>query len=145
MPDHGRSGKSRPQVAAALVALWAALSVSGCKRLTRGARERFGTQFSCPEDRVEVRARDDLDPGMVVYPAETPPEEIKDDPGRLAKWKKDLEAHRDRWRDADDKAEVFDVSGCGHAARYVCYHPRSMSANAGSIDESSVECLASHP
>ncbi|MBL9028239.1 MAG: hypothetical protein JNL21_38960 [Myxococcales bacterium] len=80
-------------------------STVGCKGLETGAKEHFGEKFSCPEDRVEVRARPDLKWSKVVFgdrPQEGPPDEVKKDPGRLAKWHED---HK------DDNAIM------------ACYHP----------------------
>jgi hypothetical protein len=41
------------------------LLTAGCQSYESSAREEFSTHFSCPTDRVDVRARPDLDPRAV--------------------------------------------------------------------------------
>ncbi len=97
-------------------------STVGCKGLETGAKEHFGEKFSCPEDRVEVRARPDLKWSKVVFgdrPQEGPPDEVKKDPGRLAKWHED---HKDD-NATLDRLDVFEAKGCGHELIMACYHP----------------------
>jgi hypothetical protein len=79
------------------------------------ASEQFGTQFSCPKDRVEAKRRPDLDPSNAV-PVTQPPDEVKSDPGRLAKWNAD----QDKRRSLKSDQQVFEVTGCGHTQLLNC-------------------------
>ncbi|MGK3995561.1 hypothetical protein [Sorangium sp. So ce1024] len=102
------------------------LSSAGCKRLKTGAREDFAKRHSCPEDRVEVIERDDVKWSTVVFgagPQETPPDEVKSDPGRLAKWNADRAAKDAEMRATLDDLDVFQVRGCGHDELVACAHP----------------------
>lgn len=100
--------------------------VGGCKRLRTGAREEFGKIYSCPEERVEVRARDDLKYGDIILSGratKTPPDEVRADPGRLAKWQSDRRAEDETLRDSLNERDVFEVKGCDHVSFFGCYHP----------------------
>ncbi|WP_437977625.1 hypothetical protein WMF11_12400 [Sorangium sp. So ce295] len=104
----------------------AMLSSAGCKRLKTGAGEDFAKRYSCPEDRVEVRARTDVKWGTVVLGGrspEAPPAEVKDDPGRLAKWNADRAEKDAETRKRLDDLDVFQVIGCGHDELVACAHP----------------------
>ncbi|MDC0684952.1 MULTISPECIES: hypothetical protein [Sorangium] len=111
------------------ICLWTVLVVlssAGCKRLKTGAREDFAERYSCPEDRVEVRERDDVKWSTVVLgdaPREAPPAEVKNDPGRLAKWHADRAEQDAETRETLDDLDVFQVRGCGHDELVACSHP----------------------
>jgi hypothetical protein len=117
----------RPLLAAACLLLLP-LGATACKRLSTGAREDFAARHSCPEDRVEVKTRSDLQPAQVLgrageMPA-TPPDEVKKDPGRYAKWQKDQAERREATLATYSVYEVIEASGCGHNELLVCHHPR---------------------
>ncbi len=103
--------------------------VSGCKRLGTGAREDFARRYSCPEDRIAVNARSDLRAQDVLgagqQPEVQPPHEVKSDPGRYAEWKKDQAEQQRRLAASYADWEVFELTGCGHAATLACHHPRT--------------------
>lgn len=103
-----------------------ALACFGCRRLLTGAREQFGTTYSCPEDRVAVKSRDDLKWGALVFGGrskEEPPAEVANDPGRLAKWQSDQEEKSTKSQDSlNDKVDVYQVTGCGHDVLMGCWH-----------------------
>ncbi|WP_437655660.1 hypothetical protein [Sorangium sp. So ce1182] len=118
--------------------LLAVVFSSGCKRLKTGAREEFGRKHSCPEDRITVRSRDDVKWGSVVLanrPAEAPPDEVKNDPGRLAKWQKDRAEEDAATREGLDDLDVFEVKGCGHEVLMACAHPAGSSGEGVATDE----------
>lgn len=100
------------------------LACFGCNRLSTGAREQFATTYSCPEDRVEVKSREDLKWGALVLGArnkEAPPAEIAQDPGRLAKWQSDQEEKSKSLDSLSDKVDVYQVTGCGHDVLMGCW------------------------
>jgi hypothetical protein len=104
-----------------------ALTTTACKQLTSGAREDFAARYSCPEDRVEVKPRADLQPAQALgkmneAPA-TPPDEVKRDPGRYAKWQQDQADRREAKLATYIGYEVMEASGCGHTEILVCHHP----------------------
>ncbi|WP_148314293.1 hypothetical protein [Sorangium cellulosum] len=110
----------------------------GCKRLKTGAREEFGRKHSCPEDRITVRSRDDVKWGAIVLakrPAEAPPDEVKNDPGRLAKWQKDRAEEDAATRESLDELDVFEVKGCGHEVFMACAHPGGGAGEGVATDE----------
>ncbi|XXT19530.1 hypothetical protein WME94_55840 [Sorangium sp. So ce429] len=110
--------------------LLAVVFSSGCKRLKTGAREEFGRKHSCPEDRITVRSRDDVKWGSIVLAnrsAAAPPDEVKNDPGRLAKWQKDQAEEDAATRERLDELDVFEVKGCGHEVFMACAHPAGSS------------------
>jgi hypothetical protein len=115
----------RPLLPAACLLL--ALGATACKQLSSGAREDFAARYSCPEDRVVVKTRDDLTPaqalGKANEPAAQPPDEVKRDPGRLAKWQKDQAERREARLATYIGYEVIEASGCGHTDILVCHHP----------------------
>jgi hypothetical protein len=115
----------RPLLAACLLVL--PLAAIACKQLTSGAREDFAARYSCPEDRVEVKSRADLQPAQVLHrssdaPAE-PPDEVRRDPGRYARWQKDQADRREARAATYIGYEVIEASGCGHTDLLVCHHP----------------------
>ena len=122
----------------AIVALIGIFIAVAYKRLDTGALEAFSTRFSCPKDRVVVRARDDVDAGLAVHPKRSPPAEIQADPARLAQFNADEDARRAKWRSSDNEAKVFEASGCGHDLLLVCFH----TVRGGqTVDLSRVSCV----
>lgn len=102
------------------------LLLAGCERLSTGAREDFGRRYSCPDDRVTVKSREDLQADQVLglrLPEPQPPAEVKSDPGRFAKWQADRAQDRTRMAALNEHYEVFEVSGCGHTDVVACRHP----------------------
>src|SRR5690349_10774430 len=93
-----------------LVLAAGALSLAGCKKLTTGAREEFAKKYSCPLDRVGVRLREDLRYGDLVVeePDDPPPEEVKRDPARLAKFKADRARQLSAARASLNDLDVFE-------------------------------------
>ncbi len=105
------------------LSLGTTLVLAGCKPLKTGAREEFSRQFSCPEERVEVTERHDTTYGALVLqatPMETPTDEVKKDPGRLAKWQQDQQKKRDELQKGLDTLTLFEVHGCDHTALLGC-------------------------
>jgi hypothetical protein len=103
------------------------LTATACKQLSSGAREDFAARYSCPEDRVEVKPRVDLQPAQVLHRAsdapQTPPDEVKRDPGRLVKWERDQADRRESRAATYIGYEVLQATGCGHDEILVCHHP----------------------
>jgi hypothetical protein len=100
--------------------LLAVLSPIACS-LANGAKSDFSAAYTCPADRVEVRARPDLHPSDFKRKTrpKTPPGEVAADPERLRMW----QAEQDRLRNYDDNYHsVYEVSGCGHVVLYECGH-----------------------
>jgi hypothetical protein len=93
--------------------------------LAAGVRKDFGTTFSCPEERVAVKERSDIDPVQALAPGTvfamgTPPDEVKADPERLAKWTSDQKAKIDGQRASYTGQTIFEVTGCGHTQFLGC-------------------------
>jgi hypothetical protein len=101
---------------AALV-LAGGLALAGCTSKESGAREEFSRDFTCPPERVDVRARGDLKPADFLKPA-TPSPEVAADAERLKLW----QAQQDKQReDANPFGyEVFEARGCAHQTLYFC-------------------------
>lgn len=95
------------------------LSASACKSKEQGARESFSDDFTCPLDRVEVRARPDVKPSDLAK-REEPPADIKADPGRLQLWQSKKDEER---RKSDDRCEMFEARGCGKQTLLCCSRP----------------------
>jgi hypothetical protein len=102
----------------ALGAATACLAISSCQGLSDGAKESFSTEHTCPVDRVEARARPDLQHSSFST-AERPPADIAADPGRLAMWQAREEKTRTAW---DSTYEIYEARGCGKQAFYGCQH-----------------------
>jgi hypothetical protein len=106
-----------------------ALVQHGCKSLESGALEAFARLFSCPEDRVTVTPRNDIDPvallGSEPISDDKAAEEVRRDPGRLAKWRQDREADRRTETKEHSRYRAFEVAGCDHSVLMLCVHPRS--------------------
>ena len=103
------------------------LAAFGCKRLSTGAREEFGKAYSCPEDRVEVKARDDLTWSSLLSSGpseEVPPDDVAKDPARRAKWQQDRDdAQQSLNHSVDSRVDVYQAIGCGHDVLMGCWHP----------------------
>jgi hypothetical protein len=103
------------------------LFLAGCQGLESGAKEQFGSKYSCPADRVTAKQRSDLRGSQVLGTRSTPrdpPDEVKRDPARLAKWNADREKERSSIESLYDSDDVFEVSGCDHTVFMGCHHPR---------------------
>ncbi len=124
LPDHVRWLERRLLVAVCLL-----VPLLGCTRLSTGARKDFARQYSCPDDRVQVRSRDDLNAKDLLAPnrapAPPPPLEVKNDPARYALWKANQAAARAREAAPYGAYEVFTVTGCGHTELLACRHPQT--------------------
>jgi|HubBroStandDraft_2_1064218.scaffolds.fasta_scaffold221474_2 hypothetical protein len=111
---------------AAFLALCLGLSCAGalgCKRVSEGARQHFANQFFCPEANIDVWERPDFDPLQAVAPVEPraeTPEEVKNSPALLEKWKADLDIHREEVREEYSDYEVFQLTGCDHTELLGC-------------------------
>jgi len=101
------------------VCVWTVVMAVGqlaCQSLSDGAKGDFSRTFTCPMDRIEVRARPELHPGDWLK-LKTPPSEVASDPGRLRMWQDE----QDRLRTSADKYHsIFEARGCGHQALYEC-------------------------
>ena len=98
-----------------LFAPFMALVLAGCSKES-GARERFSQEFTCPEDRVEVRERKDLTPSMLRVQVPPPPE-IASDPARLSQYKaKEAETNKN----ADTFGDIYEARGCNKQSLYAC-------------------------
>lgn len=108
--------------------LIAAVSLFGCKRLSTGAKEDFARRHSCPEDRVTVKERSDVHPASLLAPEgkETPPDDVKKDPARLAKWEADKKEQRAKTESGYARSyTVYEVRGCDLAVFVACTHADS--------------------
>jgi hypothetical protein len=120
--------------------LLVALSASGCASTMTAARDDFGRTFSCPDGRVDARAREDLAGRLVTssdralargeYPVEaSPAPEVTGDPERLAKWQRDQSANREaqarRLASLHARETIYEVHGCEHTLFLACEHPVS--------------------
>lgn len=120
----------RRHLAVSIVALAFALVLAACVQVETGARARFGMIYSCPDDRVQVKPRTDLQWGalrsrLLPEPANVPDPEVAADPARLAKWQEVQTETRARKTEAYNDFDVFEVEGCGHKAFLGCLHPRN--------------------
>jgi hypothetical protein len=106
-----------------------ALGQLACHSLVEGAKADFSRSFSCPVDRVEVRARPDLHPSD-WFETRTPQNEIASDPGRLRLWQDEQE----RLRTSEDKYHsIYEARGCGHHVLYQCGRTTSGSSSGASV------------
>ncbi len=126
---------------AVVIALPFAIHALVVKPLDVGAREQFSQQFSCPGDRIQVRARPDVKPFDVYFGERSrPPDEVARDPARLAIWEKGERERAESW---NDEYEVFEVRGCGHEVIFDCAHA---GGPGGETYPGVVSCIAgSHP
>ena len=105
------------RAAVIVVALLSASLAVGCKGKQTGAREYFARELTCPEDRVEVRARTDIRPSNLKTKS-TPSKEIAADPQRL-KIMQTEQAESDASENSLN--EVLEVRGCDHQKIYSCH------------------------
>jgi hypothetical protein len=97
------------------------VALLSCKKLEDGAKEQFARQYSCPENRISVEPRPELKWSELVFgkqAPEQPPDEVKRDPERLAKWKSDHQNTK-----SSEPYQMFRVTGCDHEAYFGCTHP----------------------
>ncbi|MGZ3417334.1 MAG: hypothetical protein ACXVEF_11930 [Polyangiales bacterium] len=112
-----------------ILSVSALVAAPACKKLKTGAAEKFGTKYSCPDDRIHVTPRTDLKASDVMVSKHAkkpkkPPAEVQADPARLAKWKADQEEQESSTKDFHDNAyDVFEVEGCDHHVMMTCHHP----------------------
>ena len=113
----------------ALMTVLLVAAVPACKSVKTGAREHFAKTHSCPEDRVQVVVREDLKFGELTFgkmALPTPPDAVKDDAERLAKWKKDKLGEQDKTREEfNSNFDMFEVTGCKERDLLACGHRRS--------------------
>jgi hypothetical protein len=98
--------------------------------LAKEIRQDFAKKFSCPEDRVEVKVRADIDPVKALapnkeFPMGTPPDEVKADPGRYEKWKADRQQQLEIERYRYTQNTMFEVTGCQHTQILGCHAHRN--------------------
>lgn len=100
-----------------------------------GAKSEFAKRYSCPEERVTVKQRKDLDPAALLNPPVKvdPPDEVKKDPGRLAKWQADRKAEDDQAASGYRRSyTVFETEGCDHRVLLACTHADILGSSNGS-------------
>jgi hypothetical protein len=104
------------------------LLAEGCNYIFLGspesvAKEKFSRAYACPNDRVEVRPRNDLTYAK-LHPAiastAEPSPEIKSDPDRYARWKKERDAAQKKSIESHAKNDIIEVRGCGKSMLYSC-------------------------
>jgi hypothetical protein len=93
-----------------------ALSQTACQSFSDGAKTAFSNSFTCPKNRVEVRARPDLHPSHWLSVAK-PTREIAADPERLRMWQREQDR---RVAYEDGHFSMYEARGCGHQALYEC-------------------------
>ncbi len=112
------------------------VALASCKKMSTSAKEDFGKRYSCPDDKVAIKERSDLDPYKVLVPQgdETPPDEVKKDPARLAKWTADKKAQDDKVSAGYRRSyTIFQATGCGHDVLLACTNADNVqSGGAGS-------------
>jgi hypothetical protein len=100
-----------------------ALAAFGCRRESTEVRKEFGKQYSCPESQITVVPRADLIPYDVSTPwkktVSAPPDEVKNDPARLAVWRANQSNANDH-SGYNARHDVLEATGCGHRGLYVC-------------------------
>lgn len=97
-------------------ALPAILALVGCRSDETIVKQNFATRFTCPEERVSVAKRKDLDSIELAFRAEPAPTDVSADPERLNLWKKEQARQANHFA---DKA-VMQAKGCGHEVFYIC-------------------------
>jgi hypothetical protein len=103
----------------------------------------FERRYSCPDDRVTVVPRPDIDPMQALasdreLKSATPPAALKNDPAGYAKWKQDQDAERERLHATYGQNTMFEVDGCGHMEIFACRPHR----NGDAVYPDWAECLA---
>src|SRR5262249_3313080 len=114
----------RPRIVATVLVICSALAA--CGQLEKGARQYFVDKYSCPETRVTVTEMRDSKPTQVSradWHAATPPDEVKDDPERLAQWRAKEDERRQNWEAYVNSSSLFALSGCGHRLVLACSKP----------------------
>jgi hypothetical protein len=114
--------------------------------LSDGIRKNFATKYSCPEARVVVKERSDLDPFKTLSQGEdfslgNAPDEVRADPGRYAKWKADREQFVAREKQQYTQNTMFEVSGCNHTEILGC-HPTRDAARPWILHTTIPECIS---
>jgi len=107
------------------LALVVALATPACQSVSSRAQEDFAKKYTCPDDRIAVKARPDLDPTQAFVgdaSSGTPSDEVKNDPARYAMWKAARDAQQEQDRSTYSKYDMLEVTGCGHTQVYGCYH-----------------------
>jgi hypothetical protein len=127
------------KLVASLVVLLVLLATA-CQGYESGARERFSKQFTCPEDRVEVRPSALTVAAVKARKRAEPPPEIKADPGRLKLWQEE----QDKTASFSSAfcTELWEARGCDHHTLYCCYRP---SKHANQVSCSSEDYPAGAP
>jgi hypothetical protein len=90
---------------------------------------------------VQVAAKSDVK-WSTLQPPPTLPEplpEVKADPARLAKWKKDQEALYEPLRASLDSFDVLEATGCGHTVLLGCKRPAKSNGSSRIICQIAVE------
>jgi hypothetical protein len=115
----------------------------GCNSSSNGmattAKEKFGKTYSCPLERVDVKERKDVDPAMLFNPPSKagPPDEVKKDPARLAKWQADQKADWEKVASGYRRSyTVYEMNGCDHHLFFACTN----ADNAGQAGGTTVVC-----
>ena len=104
--------------AASVCAVFAAvLGLTACKSAASTAKEQFSRDFSCPEERVEVRDRSDIRASAFGAPTPTPPPDVAADPARRALWEKKNEPDTSG---IDSDYSVEEARGCDKQSFYLC-------------------------
>jgi hypothetical protein len=109
------------------------LSLCACTSLHAAARDTFVHKYSCPEDRVTVLKRPDLQ--RLAPEGPTPSEEVARDPERLKVWKDD--------HPPPDEYKYYQVSGCDHEDVYSCTWQASVATDGTTTQDA--ECSVIHP
>lgn len=109
------------RAACVFVLLAVAALLAACTGREGAARDLFEQTWTCPADRIEARRVEGLTLADLRPPAhETPPAEVAADAARLALWREQQQEAQASRRRLDERYHVYDVSGCGHQARYAC-------------------------
>jgi hypothetical protein len=109
-----RLGARRP-VASCVVSV-AVVSLVACRSAETVARERFESLFMCPEDRITVTSRKDLNSLELAFRRKPAPSDVAADPGRLELW------NQEQARGAADYEgmSVVQARGCGKEVFLIC-------------------------
>jgi len=119
----------------AMASLFVLIAFTGCKRMSTDAKEQFAKAHSCPEDRVVIKERADMSPAALLAGPDTatPPDDVKKDPGRLAKWQSDHKADREKLESNYQRSyTIFEASGCGTTLLMACTHGERMGSGGSS-------------
>lgn len=120
-----------------LIPLMLLAGTTGCQRLSQGAIEIHAKSFSCPENRITVTAKKDLDAYALQFGTHEPEAAIKTDTERYAVWKKNETKKHKEW---NSQVEVFETTGCGHTATYSCFHPATIQSK-GAANYAVTQCI----